>query len=115
MLISKINTYSAVAKSYQTKKANPTFKGNVPDPKKCFAMSNSDFFYKYGGYKGIVTYNQILALKNIAEESQKNGAVPNLAIAFFADPVMDKLVAVNQDNLIKGNAKWISVDDWDNV
>ena len=113
MLISKINAYSTVAKSYQPKKTNQVFKGNIPDPKKCFTMSDSDFFYKYGGYKGIVTYNQILALKNTAEESQKNGVVPNLAIAFFADPVMDKLVATNQDNLIKGNAKWTDIDDLD--
>lgn len=115
MLISKINTYSAVAKNYQSKKNTPSFKGNIPDPKKCFSMSDSDFFYKYGGYKGIITYNQILTLKDTAEKSQKNGYVPNLAVAFFADPVMDKLVATSQEDLIKGQAKWITVDDIDNA
>ena len=113
MLISKINAYSAIAKNYQTK-TNPSFKG-VPNPQKCFATSNSDFFYKYGGYKGIITYNQIMSLKNLAEQSQKNGYIPNLAIAFFADPVMDKLVATSQEDLIKGNAKWTAVDDIDNA
>ena len=114
MLISKINTYSSIAKSYQAK-TNQTFKGNLPSPQKCFSMSDSDFFYKYGGYKGIITYNQILSLKNIADQSQKNGYTPNLAIAFVADPVMDTLVATSQNELLKGKAKWTIIDDIDNA
>ena len=114
MMISKINSYNAIAKSYKTK-TSPTFKGNTPSPQKCFSMSDKDFFYKYGGYKGIVTYNQIISLKNIAEQSQKNGNIPNLAIAFFADPVMDKMVATSQSDLLTGKAKWIEIDDLDNA
>ena len=68
MLISKVNVYTANAKAYQTKAQ--TFKGKLPEPKKCFEMSNNEFFYKYGAYKGIITYNQILSLKNLAEKYQ---------------------------------------------
>ena len=114
MLISKINTFNANSLKYQNKK-QVSFKSNTPNPKKCFDMTDSEFFYKYGGYKGIVTYNQILALKNTAENSQKNGMIPNLAIAFFADPVADKLVATSQDDLSKGNAKWSEIIDWDSL
>ena len=113
MQISKINTYSAIAKSYQNKN-NLVFKG-VPNPQKTFSMSSSEFFNKYGGYKGIITYNQILMLKDVAEKSQKNGITPNLAIAFFADPLMDKMVATSQDDLLKGKASWSQIDDLDSV
>ena len=113
-MISKINAYCAVSKNYQSKKANLPFKG-VPSPQKSFAMSDNEFFYKYGGYKGIVTYNQILSLKNVAEQYKKNGFIPNLAIAFFSDPVSDVLVATSQDELLKGNAEWTKIIDFDSL
>ena len=113
MLISKVNVYTANAKAYQTKAQ--TFKGKLPEPKKCFEMSNNEFFYKYGAYKGIITYNQILSLKNLAEKYQKNDYVPNLAIAFVADPVEDFLFATNQDKLIKGKAEWTDISDYESA
>lgn len=114
MLISKINTYCINSKNCTYNKNNQNFKG-LPSPQKSFNMSNNEFFYKYGGYKGIVTYDQILSLKNVAEQSQKNKNIPNLAIAFFADPVADILVAASQDDLLKGKAKWTQIDDIESV
>ena len=111
MLISKINLYTANTKNIQAKKITQAFKGNIPDPQKCFEMQNDEFFNKYGGYKGVITYNQILALKNKAEKSQQQGHIPNLAVAFIADPVMDFLYVTSQTDLIKGKAKWTDISD----
>lgn len=114
MMISKINAYSAVAKCYQTKKANPSFKG-IPNPKQCFDMGKRDLFNKYGGYTAIITHKQIMQLKELSENFAKTSPESNLAIALFDDPVADILVATPQMELWKGNAQWEHVDDLDSI
>jgi uncharacterized membrane protein (DUF485 family) len=116
MLISKINSYSAIANNYQAKKnaTTPSFK-SYPSPKECFnKYSSSDFFYQYGGYRGIITYNEIMAMKNLSEKSKEKGMSPNLAIAFIADPVLDTILVTSQDEMnSKQGSEWIDISDED--
>ena len=49
MLISKINFYTPATKILPTKQGSVSFKGNIPEPKKCFELSSKEFHGKYGG------------------------------------------------------------------
>ena len=115
MLISKINFYTPYAKTFPTKQGKLSFKGEIPEPKKCFELSAQDFHGKYGGYKGILTQNQIKALKKMSDHYGKQGVTSNLAVAFFPDPVADIFVATSQNDLIKGDAKWQKITDFDSL
>lgn len=115
MLISKINACCSKVNACQTNNMKTSFKGILPSPKKCFDMPSDEFFYKYGGYKGIISYEQIMALKNLSEETKKCGMNSNLAIAFVADPVDNGLFATSQDDLIKGTATWTMISDYDSM
>ena len=115
MLISKINFYTPATKILPTKQGSVSFKGNIPEPKKCFELSSEEFHGKYGGYKAILTQNQIKALKKMSEHYEKKGVTSNLAVAFFPDPVADIFVATSQDDLIKGSAKWQKITDFSSL
>lgn len=115
MLISKINFYTPYVKSFPVKQGVVSFKGNIPEPKKCFELSNEEFQAKYGGYKAILTQNQINALKKMSQQYEQKGVTSNLAVAFFADPVADIFVATSQNDLINGNAKWQKITDFDSL
>ena len=115
MLISKINFYTPYAKCLQTKQGTMPFKGSIPEPKKCFELSNDELYAKHGGYKAILTQNQINALKKMSEHYEKKGVTSNLAVAFFSDPVADIFVATSQNDLIKGDAKWQKITDFDSL
>lgn len=118
MLISKINSFSAIANNYKTKNVTqPAFK-SFPTPKECFnKYSTVEFAKQYCGYRGIITYNEIMALKNMSEESKEKGLSPNLAIAFWEnEPIGAHLMAVSQDEMnSKKGADWIEITDFDAI
>lgn len=112
MLISKINSYSAIANNYKTKNVTqPAFKKILPEPKDCFQYTNQELLKKYGAHAEIVTYNEIIAMKNMAEEKSKpNGYIPNLAIAFWEnEPVGAHLMAVSQDEMNSKNVQMLDL------
>lgn len=118
MLISKINSYSAIANNYKIKNATqPAFKKILPAPKDCFQYTNQELLKQYGAHTEIVTYNEILAMKNMAEEKSKpNGYIPNLAIAFVNDPIKNFLFATIQDEMnSKQGSEWIEITDEDSI
>ena len=51
----------------------------------------------------------------MSDNYAKQGVTSNLAVAFFDDPVTDTFVATGQNDLIKGNAKWQKITDFDNL
>ena len=117
MLISKINSFNAIANNYKTKNATqPAFKKILPDPKDCFQYTNQELLKQYGAHTEIVTYNEILAMKNMAEKCKEKGYIPNLAIAFVGDPVKNFLFATSQDEMIfKKGTEWTEITDEDSV
>ena len=73
MLISKINFYNPLEKSFPTKQGKISFKGEIPEPKKCFELPSHELCLKYGGHKTILTQNQIIALKKCRIIMQNRG------------------------------------------
>ena len=116
MLISKINSYSAIANNYKTKNVTqPAFKA-FPKPKECFNQySGYDFFHDYGGYRGIITYNEIIALKNMSEKAKEKGLSSNLVFAVTSDSVSNYYFAASQDEMNYGNAEWTDITDMDSI
>lgn len=118
MLISKINSYSAISNNYKTKNVTqPTFK-SLPKPKECFTQySNLEFAKQYCGYRGILTSNEIMALKELSDKTKEKGLSPNLAIAFWEnEPVGAHLMAVSQDEMnYNKDAEWVELTDFDKI
>lgn len=112
MLISKVNLCAINSKKYQTPKKQVFFAGNnISEVKKESTSCSNDFLKNCDGYKTIISYNEIISLKKLAEKSKINKEPDNLAVVFIGDAVGDIILATSQKNLIEGNAKWEDITD----
>lgn len=109
MMIPNINAY--IPKNYQIKFKIQSFAHKMT-PKECFEMSNKEFYDKYCGYCGVISYSEILAMKKFAEESKNSkGEIPDLAIAFFYNPVRDDIYVAAEDEIYNKDGQWANISD----
>jgi len=114
MLISKVDLYCAKSKMHQAKNSNISFK-QATKTNGGSLLPGTEWTYKDKTYQGIITYKEILALKELAESSKKGNYIPNIAIKIQPTSVADFIVATTQDKLLKGNPEWVDVNDYDNI
>lgn len=114
MLIPKISSYTFNVKKYQTMNKNVSFVGNKSSnvDNNCLQY-DADFFKNCDGYKTIMTYNEVVSLKNLAEKTKVQDAPDNLAVMFIGDAVGDVILATSQKDMLEGSATWVDVTDYD--
>lgn len=114
MIIPKINAYVPKIKNYQVENKAISF-AKKPTPQECFDMTRSKLYNKYGGYCTILTYNEIMAMKDFAEKSKKGKYIPNLAIAFFNGAIIDSVNIATQEQIENKYAQWENITDVENI
>ena len=116
MNIPRINAYASNVKNCGQRKNATSFRKKYPntgweiDP--CNQRINSTLI-RGVPYKTVMTYKEIMALKDFADSFEVKGERPNVAVRFVADCVGDWIGIKKQDDMMNDNVKWTDISDVD--
>lgn len=115
MLISNINLCSTQSKSYAYQNSNLAFQKTIKNKNYPTITSKEKFQSDNNDYKGVLSYSEVIALKEYADSIKIGKYTPNIAIEIHPDAVGNYIIVGNYDEVSKGKGYWVDITDYDNA